>query len=101
MKCSKRSFAVVFLVFTVLLSLSIGKLNARDADLASRTFAAAQTSKQKCMNACRTRYRDCRRLTVTVVQVSGCLPGLHPIHLYWFGTRMTDVPFAPRPTGIN
>ena len=27
---------------------------------------------------------------VTVVRVSGCLPGLHPIHLYWFRTRMTD-----------
>ena len=49
MKCSKRSFAVVSLLFAVLLSLSIGTLNARDADLAYRTFAAAQTAKQKCI----------------------------------------------------
>jgi hypothetical protein len=62
MKCSMRSFAVISLLFAVLLSLSIGKLNARDADLASRTFAAAQTTKQKCINTCRARYRDCRRL---------------------------------------
>jgi hypothetical protein len=41
--CSKRSFAVVSLLFAVLLPSSIGKLNARDADIASRTFAAAQT----------------------------------------------------------
>ena len=62
MKCGKWSFAIVSLVFAVLLSSSIGTLNARDADLASRTFAAAQTAKQKCINACRARYRDCRRL---------------------------------------
>jgi len=62
MRCSKRSFAVVSLLFAVLLSLSIGTLNARDADLASRTFAAAQTAKQQCINTCRARYRDCRRL---------------------------------------
>src|SRR5262249_28628709 len=29
-----------------------------------------------------------------IVPMSGCLPGLHPIHLYWFRTGMTDVPFA-------
>ena len=62
MKCSKRSFAVVSPLFAWLLSLSIGTLNARDADLASRTFAAAQTAKQKCINTCRARYRDCRHL---------------------------------------
>jgi len=62
MKCSKGSFAVVSLLFAVLLSLSIGTLNARDADLASRTFAAVQTAKQQCINACRARYRDCRHL---------------------------------------
>jgi hypothetical protein len=62
MKFSKRSFAVVFLLFAVLLSLSIGTLNARDADLTSRTLAAAQTTKQQCINTCRARYRDCRRL---------------------------------------
>ena len=62
MKCSKRSFALVSALFALFLSLSAETLNARDADLASHTFAAAQTDKQKCMNACRARYRDCRRL---------------------------------------
>jgi len=62
MKCSKRSFAVVSVLFALLLSLSTGTLNARDADLASLTFAAAQTAKQQCMNTCRARYRDCRSL---------------------------------------
>ena len=62
MKCGKRSFAVVSLLFAALLSLSIGTLNARDVDLAPRNFAAAQTAKQKCMSTCRARYRDCRRL---------------------------------------
>jgi hypothetical protein len=62
MKCSKRSFAVVSVLFAVLLSLSQGTLNARDADLASRTFAAAQTAKQQCIKTCRAHYRDCRRL---------------------------------------
>lgn len=60
MKCSRRPFAIVF--FAVLLSSSIGALNARDADPASRTVAAAQTAKQQCINACRARYKDCRRL---------------------------------------
>ena len=32
------------------------------ADPAFNAFAAAQTNKQKCMNSCRARYRDCRRL---------------------------------------
>jgi hypothetical protein len=59
MKCSKRSFAVVT---ALLLSLSAGTLNARNTDLTSHTFAAAQTAKQKCMNACRARYRDCLSL---------------------------------------
>jgi hypothetical protein len=62
MKCSKRSFAVPSLVFAVLLSSSIGTLNAGDADLAPRTFAAAHTAKAQCMNACRARYRDCRHM---------------------------------------
>jgi hypothetical protein len=65
MKCSKRSFAVVTVLFAVLLSLlslvvSTGTLNARDAGLGSLTFAAAQTAKQQCINTCRARYRDCR-----------------------------------------
>jgi hypothetical protein len=62
MKCSKRSFVVVSLLFAVLQSLSIGILNARDANLASRTFAAAPTAKQQCINTCRAHYRDCRHL---------------------------------------
>jgi hypothetical protein len=62
MKCSKRSFAVVSVLFALLLSLSTGALNARDADLASLTFAAAQTAKQQCINTCRARYRDCLSL---------------------------------------
>jgi hypothetical protein len=62
MKCSKRSFAVASLLSAVLLSSSIGTLDARDAALASRTFAAAQTAKQQCMNTCRARYRDCRHM---------------------------------------
>jgi hypothetical protein len=62
MKCSKRSVAVASVLFALLLSLSTGRLNARDADLASFTFAAAQTAKQQCMNTCRARYRDCLSL---------------------------------------
>jgi hypothetical protein len=61
MKCSERSFAFVSILFAVLLSSSAGTLKARDADLASLTFAAAQTTKQ-CVNACRARYRDCLSL---------------------------------------
>ena len=60
MKCSKRSFAVASVLFAVLLSLGIDRLNARDADMASRDFAAALTAKQQCTNTCRARYRDCR-----------------------------------------
>ena len=62
MKCGKWSFAIVSLVFAVLLSSSIGTLNAGDADLAPRIFAAAHTAKAQCMNACRARYRDCRHM---------------------------------------
>ena len=62
MKCTKRSFTVLCVVLAVPLSLSIGKLNARDADDASITLARAQTTKQQCISACRARYRDCRRL---------------------------------------
>ena len=61
MKCGKPAFAV-FPLFAALLSLSIGTLNARNADLAPRNFAAAHTAKQKCINTCRARFRDCRRL---------------------------------------
>jgi hypothetical protein len=67
MKCSKRSFASLSVLFAALLSLlllvmSTGILNARDADLASLTFAAAQTAKRQCVNTCRARYRDCLSL---------------------------------------
>jgi hypothetical protein len=62
MKCSKRSLAVVSVLFALLLSLRMGTLNARDADLASFSFAAAQTAKQQCTNSCRARYRSCLSL---------------------------------------
>jgi hypothetical protein len=67
MKCSKQSFAFVSVLFAVLLSLlslvmSTRTLDARDADLGSLTFAAAQTAKRQCINACRARYRDCLSL---------------------------------------
>jgi hypothetical protein len=62
MKYSKRSFAVVSVLVALLLSSGAGTTNARDADLAFRTFAAAQTAKQKCVNTCRARYRDCLSL---------------------------------------
>jgi hypothetical protein len=55
----KRPFAVVSVLFTLLALLSAGTLHARDVDLTSRTFAAAQTAKQKCVNSCQARYRDC------------------------------------------
>jgi hypothetical protein len=61
MKCRKRSFAVSVL-FALPLVFSTGTLNARDADLESLIFAAAQTANQQCINTCRARYRDCRSL---------------------------------------
>jgi hypothetical protein len=62
MNCSKRSFAVVFVLFAVHLLASQGTAIARDADGAPTVLAAAQTAKQQCINACRARYRDCRSL---------------------------------------
>ena len=63
MKHTKRSFTVISAaVLAVPLSLSVGRLNARDADGATSTLARAQTVKQQCISACRARYRDCRRL---------------------------------------
>jgi hypothetical protein len=61
MNCCKRTFAVVVL-FGAFLSSGQGMLNGRDADGSFITFAAAQTAKQQCINACRARYRDCRSL---------------------------------------
>jgi hypothetical protein len=62
MKCTKRSFALICALLAVHLSLSIGRLNAHDADRGSDTLAGAQTAKQQCINTCRARYRDCRHL---------------------------------------
>ena len=61
-KAFALAFTVVSVLFAVLLSLSTGTLNARDADFASRTFAAAHTVNRKCINTCRARYRDCLSL---------------------------------------
>ena len=62
MKCNGLSFTVAVILFVAFLPLSSEPLNARDADNASTTFAAAQTAKQNCMNVCRSRYRDCLSL---------------------------------------
>jgi len=62
MKCSKRSFAVVSVLFTLLLSFNTGTLSARDADPDPLVFAAAQTVSQHCLHTCRARYHDCRVL---------------------------------------
>ncbi len=62
MKYTKRSFAVVCVLLATHLPMSIGTVDARDADGGSVTLARAQTAKQQCLNTCRARYRDCRRL---------------------------------------
>jgi hypothetical protein len=64
MKCTKGSFAVICVLLAVPLSLSSGRLNAGNAELASGTLVAAQTAKQQCINTCRARYRDCLRLNL-------------------------------------
>ena len=87
MKCSKRSFTVVSVLFALPLSLSAGTLNARDADVVSHTFAAAQTAKQKCINICRARYRDCRRLNQ--------LPSFECRGVYQDCTRYTCIGLGP------
>src|SRR5215510_7024289 len=61
-RCTKCSFAVICVLLAVPLFMSTGRLNARDADLASNTLAAAHAAKQQCMNTCRARYRDCLRV---------------------------------------
>jgi len=61
MKISKRSFAVISVLFALLLSFG-GTLNARDADPDSLIFAAAHTANQPCKHTCRARYHDCRSL---------------------------------------
>jgi hypothetical protein len=56
----KRHMFFTVSAFAVLLLSSSGTLNARDADSASRTFAAAaQTFKQQCTKTCHAQYRDC------------------------------------------
>jgi hypothetical protein len=72
MKCSEQSFAVVSVLFALLLSLSTGTL-VRDAELASLIFSAAQTAKQQCINTCRARYRDC--LSLKQMPFSECRRG--------------------------
>jgi hypothetical protein len=57
MNCNNRPFAVVSVLLAVLLSSNTE--NPGGADLASLIFAAAQTTKQQCVNVCRARYRDC------------------------------------------
>jgi hypothetical protein len=59
MICRKRSLAGVAFLLALVLLTSAETLNAGDADLDSHTFAVAQSTKQKCMNTCRARYRDC------------------------------------------
>ena len=58
MKCHTASLFTVS-VFVVVFPLGSAALNARDADSAGATIAAAKISKQKCMSVCRARYRDC------------------------------------------
>jgi hypothetical protein len=62
MKSTKWSLAVICVLLAVPLSLSPERLNAGNAGLASGTLVAALTAKQQCINTCRARYRDCRRL---------------------------------------
>lgn len=62
MRYAKRSFALVCLLFAVPTSLSMGSVSENDAYLGPRTLVAAQSVKQQCVDTCRARYRDCRRL---------------------------------------
>src|SRR5262245_55850510 len=75
--------------------LSIGTLSARDADLASRTFAATQTAKQQCLNTCRARYRDCRRLNqVPSFECRGVYQDCTRYTCTGLGPGQPNVPFA-------
>jgi hypothetical protein len=60
---------------------------ARDADLGSGALAAAQTAKQQCINTCRARYRDCRRLNQ--------LPSFECRNVYQDCTRYTCTGLGP------
>ena len=60
-------FSVISFLIAVLLSSGIATVDARDVEpalqvLASQVLAATPTAKQQCLNTCRARYRDCRRL---------------------------------------
>jgi hypothetical protein len=93
MKCSKRSFAVVSMLFALVLSFSTGTLKARDADLDSRIFAVAQTANQQCINSCRTRYRDCRSLKQ--IPFSQCRGIYQDCTRYTCGAGVADRPSCP------
>jgi hypothetical protein len=75
MKCRKRSFAVVSVLFTLLLSFmsfGTGTLSARDADPDFVVLAAAHPANAHCLNTCRARYHDCRSLNqIPVFQCRG------------------------------
>jgi len=83
-----QPFTVASAILALLLSLSIRTLNARDAAETSRDFAATLTAKQQqCMNACRARYRDCRRLNQ--------LPAFECRDVYQDCTRYTCTGLGP------
>ena len=94
MQCGKRSVAVATVLFALLLSSSTGRLNAGDADLASFSFAAAQTAKQQCINTCRARHRSC----LSAKQI----PSIECRGIYQDCTRYTcNAGPAGRPTGLG
>jgi hypothetical protein len=64
-----------------------------------RWCLGARTDRQAAMHKhlSRTLSRLSSSEPVAVVRVSECLPGLHPIYLYWSGTGMNAVPSAARP----
>jgi len=62
MNSNSRSLAIIAVSCAMLLSLGIDRLSASEANLAAALLVAAQTTKQQCINSCRARYRDCRRL---------------------------------------
>jgi hypothetical protein len=59
MKTAIVSFALVFIFFVV---LALPAAIARDVDGKPFTVAASQSHKQRRINACRARYRDCVKL---------------------------------------
>jgi hypothetical protein len=61
MKSRIRWFAVVSILFAAL-ALPAAAVKAHEADGKPVALAAAQSSKQKRINACRVRYRDCLKL---------------------------------------